>query len=703
MAGPVAYPANSVFALGTKRIVAQDVFWFEAGTPMALSCSSKNPTPLWNFKTVNAFPVQVWENGKQTEDNFGEYLYDQAREHCYTPVIVNRVDAPQELAAAVQAAPATILLGNNLHDVLANVRRDMTEAERLLAYVSAGPQIAAAQGFNLTRATAGKVVVPGTDRWRIRLAAASAKGLRELRVYDGREVAYRFDAGGRTEFVTEFDGHHDRQHHWVPVVVDMEGKLAIGPVFWTRDMLSSQTMDNDRQNHDPFGIQLDQKGRPQVIYQYSTHQFFKGQMQVYRPGSTSNQEEFHAPGLDATEMSWWFEPSLDLKSEPAEPPMSGWANRYFTTCSSVEAMIVDQWLDVKYPADVPLKKQFGFPAYERIVPAEVATVSFRYIDAFHPYGRPAPVVCEVTMKFLKDVRLPENAPSPKFMNGGRWAPWPGHYDHYTVAAGGKTIGGNMAVEAESMRTAETPLKPGDYVALYPSLWGSGTIMALSGNLTLGVIAYKNGLMSSWGFQLPKRAFAAGEELKGTVLFVKGSYPELPNNTLAETIRTTMGIGGKPSYSLELRIGHVIGSLYRIRAEAQNGVWAAMIGKADLPVLLPIEVAGLNGRWEAFRYDRRTKIMRPVPVCDGVGYASIDISAGADIVIGHPVASTAPELRLNVFQTGKQWSVVVHNPTDNPIETTLRGSPEFPGVAGMTKTVLVPAKSSISLVTGSSWD
>ena len=180
------------------------------------------------------------------------------------------------------------------------------------------------------------------------------------------------------------------------------------------------------------------------------------------------------------------------------------------------------------------------------------------------------------------------------MNGGRWAPWPGHYDHYTVAAGGKTIGGNMAVEAESMRTAETPLKPGDYVALYPSLWGSGTIMALSGNLTLGVIAYKNGLMSSWGFQLPKRAFAAGEELKGTVLFVKGSYPELPNNTLAETIRTTMGIGGKPSYSLELRIGHVIGSLYRIRAEAQNGVWAAMIGKADLPVLLPIEVAGLNG-------------------------------------------------------------------------------------------------------------
>jgi hypothetical protein len=160
----------------------------------------------------------------------------------------------------------------------------------------------------------------------------------------------------------------------------------------------------------------------------------------------------------------------------------------------------------------------------------------------------------------------------------------------------------------------------------------------------------------------------------------------------------MGIGGKPSYALESRIGHVVNSRYRIRAEAGNGVWAALIGKADLPLLLPIEVAGLNERWEAFRYDRRTKILRPAPVCEGVGYVSVDIGEGADVVIGHPVTSTAPELRLNVFQTGEQWAVVVHNPTDKSIETTLTGSPEFPGVADMTKTLLVPAKSSISVVT-----
>ncbi|MBU4212166.1 MAG: hypothetical protein KKD33_06245, partial [Verrucomicrobia bacterium] len=597
--------------------------------------------------------------------------------------------------AAVQSAPTTILLGNSLKDVLDNVRRNMFGTQSLLAYVTAGPQIAAFHGFNLAR-SAVALVVPGTDRWRLRLAAASAKGLREVRVYDGREVAYRFDAGGKTEFVVDIDGHHDRQQHWLPVVEDVEGKLAIGPVFGTRDQLCVQQMDGDRNNHDPFGIQLDQRGRPQIIYQYATHQFIKGQMQVFRPGSTSNQEEFHAPGLDATERSWFWSPTLDLKCEPAEPPMSGWAMRYFTTCSSVEAFIVDQWLDIKYPVDVPLRKQFGHATYERSVPTEVVTLSLRYIDAFHPYGRPAPVVCEVAIKFLKDVAFPANAPSPKFIRAGLWGPWPGHYDFYTVAAGGKTIGGNLLVEGTSMSMAGTALKPGDYVALYPSLWGSGIIMAISDNLTLNVIAFKNGLMSTWGIQLPKRAFKAGEELKGTVLFVKGSYPELPNNALAETIHTTMGFTGKPAYSLEPRIGKVIGSLYRIRAEAQNGVWAAVIGKADLPVLLPVEVAGLNDRWEAFRYDRRTKIMRPVPVCEGVGYACVDISAGADIVMGHPVTCKAPELRLNVFQTGDKWSVTVHNPTDKAMETTLAGSPEFPGVAGVTKPVSVPAKSSISI-------
>jgi len=83
---------------------------------------------------------------------------------------------------------------------------------------------------------------------------------------------------------------------------------------------------------------------------------------------------------------------------------------------------VDQWLDRKYPVDAPLKKQFGPNAYDKMPPSEVMSVHFRYIDAFHAYGKPAPVTCEVTLKFLKDVVFPEGKPLPSFMAAGRWGP-----------------------------------------------------------------------------------------------------------------------------------------------------------------------------------------------------------------------------------------------------------------------------------------
>lgn len=697
MCGHVKYPDENAFAPGTKRIVAHAAFWFAAGAPMNFALSGKNPTPLWNYVDVNALPVEVWEGGRRVEDNFGDYLYDQAREHFYTPVIVNWVLSPREVAPAAQAAPATLLLGNNLDDVLYNIQRNMMEAERLLAYVTAGPQIAAYYGFNLSRATAGVQTVPGTDRWRLRLAAASPDGLREVRLYDGLEIAYRFNAEGKKEFQVDLDGHHDRQHHWLPVVEDVNGKLAVGPSFWTRDLLWTQHMDGDRNNHDPFSIMRDQKGRPQVMYQSASHQFIKGIMQVFRPGSTTNQEEFHPAGLDATEYSWFWAPQLDVQTDPPEPPMYGWASRYFTTCSSVEAFIVDQWLDQKYPADDPWKQQFGPHAYDKIVPSEVMTVRQRYLDAFHPYGRPAPVVCELELKFLKDVTFPEGKPLPCVVSAGRWASglWPGQYDHYTISAGGKTVGGALSVEG-SYSVGQVPLHPGDYVALYPSLWGSGTIMALSEGLSLDAMAYKGGVMSFWRFQLPKRQFKAGESLTGTVLFVKGSYPEMANNALAESLRTQMGLAGPPAYSLETRQGETLSTLYRVQARAQNGAWAAAIGKADLPVLLPIEVGGLQDKWEAFLYNTKTRLLRPIPVVEGTGYVSLDVAAGADVLIGHPVTCDRPEVKLVVLEAGGQWSVVLHNPTDQALDVVLTGTEGFPGVGGLRRTVTVPGRSSVTV-------
>jgi len=50
----------------------------------------------------------------------------------------------------------------------------------------------------------------------------------------------------------------------------------------------------------------------------------------------------------------------------------------------------------------------------------------------------------------------------------------------------------------------------------------------------------------------------------------------------------------------------------------------------------------------------------------------------------------------VLETGGQWSVVFHNPTDKPLEVVLTGTEGFPGVAGLRKTVNVPGRSSVTV-------
>ena len=170
------------------------------------------------------------------------------------------------------------------------------------------------------------MVVPGTDRWRIRLAAASAKGLREVRIYDGRDVAYRFDAGGKKEFVTEIDGHHDRQHHWVPVVEDMEGKLAIGPVFGTtRSSCAFNKWMATGITTIPSASSLTSTAGRKLSINTPRISSFKGKCRFFVRDAPATRMNFMPPGLDATEMSWYWVRLWSLKSEPAEPPLSGWA------------------------------------------------------------------------------------------------------------------------------------------------------------------------------------------------------------------------------------------------------------------------------------------------------------------------------------------------------------------------------------------
>ena len=59
------------------------------------------------------------------------------------------------------------------------------------------------------------------------------------------------------------------------------------------------------------------------------------------------------------------------------------------------------------------------------------------------------------------------------------------------------------------------------------------------------------------------------------------------------------------------------------------------------------------------------------------WATVCLNDRLDLFIGHPVIADNPDVFIQVTQTGEtNWSVEVHNPTDKPIETTVRKNDYF---------------------------
>ena len=115
-------------------------------------------------------------------------------------------------------------------------------------------------------------------------------------------------------------------------------------------------------------------------------------------------------------------------------------------------------------------------------------------------------------------------------------------------------------------------------------------------------------------------------------------------------------------------------------------------KTNLTV--PVRINGLNPNWSAGVFQRSgyaqgiygdgTNRYSPSGFdSSGRVYASVfpDLSTMADVEIGHPVVCDAKDLIIQVTQkygtNGYDYYVAVNNPTDNPIEATLKKNIDLP--------------------------
>jgi hypothetical protein len=81
----------------------------------------------------------------------------------------------------------------------------------------------------------------------------SAKGLKEVAIYDGDELFRRFLPNGQRTFEWQSDLTHNQQHNLFVVATDVDGAQTVTTELWDRIHLFEEYMCYDRMNQLPWG------------------------------------------------------------------------------------------------------------------------------------------------------------------------------------------------------------------------------------------------------------------------------------------------------------------------------------------------------------------------------------------------------------------------------------------------------------------
>ncbi|NQT88097.1 hypothetical protein HQ560_15125, partial [bacterium] len=204
------------------------------------------------FCNWSAFGLISGRDGRQIEDALPDWLEVTASGQGGFPVAVDILTDPAQLAGL---ARRTVLRLPAARDKTCPVPGYFNEF-RLYpdnptsAYVTDGPAI---EAWSHTGPRDYEGALPGDFvlsclRWRLHIAASSARGLAEVAVYDGTTLFRRWLPGGAERFAIDVDMNHDRQHHLVLVVTDKAGRRAVSQAQWDRNHRLEEFMCGDRNN-----------------------------------------------------------------------------------------------------------------------------------------------------------------------------------------------------------------------------------------------------------------------------------------------------------------------------------------------------------------------------------------------------------------------------------------------------------------------
>ncbi len=654
---------------------------------------SKSVAPFTDFfSDWDAMGVITSINNKEVENKTTGYLQVVDSGQDPLPVAIDIIDSPQMLS---KTQWTTVIMPDNWPHQGApqNISEYWDtwhfeggfQANNI--YITDGPKI---ENFSFV----GYRDYPANDtgnfvwqdyRWEIHGKVDSKAGLKEVEIYDGTKLFRRFLVGGKKQFQFNLDITHDRQHVLVLVATDINGGKAISRGLYDRGRFY-EFMCGDRNNQFDWGHLTRTDGTYIQIGGAQTATPFK---RVDTAGGITPSEDFFSDprlGAAAFDGSPGGDPDLQLpvscnseKGQISAPNVSD-SIRLF---DSGDVNIGEGILKWNFADKINVYNVWH--TLWKTKPAKEFTLTrTNYLFNVDPNSPIIVYLINIHIKLLKNI--PNNGFSIGFIDPVKSHIW-------TIRSGNKFYEGIWKRNNNSEpRAINEPFNKGSYVASLDSPLGSLTVYPLTNGLEVETwLPGENRIY----FTLSKKYSPQEKgQIKNIKILLIG-FPRttsitsnLPSTTneVPEKFYHEFGLSanGKTAYHLNIKTGRLISKRYILNIN--GGKYRCFSGSitGNLISTLPIVVSNLENRNSVYLYDRGLKKARPIGVYNGKAYSVITLHGTRNLFIGEPVICDAPDLFVQVTQTGEnRWHIGINNPTDRVIKAHIMLNPYFEPFKGKT--------------------
>ena len=654
-----------------------------------------NLTPTWAQRGFGSMSVFTRDR-ERIIDDFADtlpiFLRQQNQKLVISPMALSLMTHPAEIAGVVKRGGPFVTLLCDQKSAAAAIDSGgsycyggrssaicATTGPRILTWTSLGnnPSYVFPR-WNVSRREEDFFILDNY-RYRVRLVAESAAGLKEILIYDGDQGLYRrFLPQGATKFEVTLDLSNDQSRHLVPVVKDNAGGIAVAPEIQTEHWANRHYLCADRCN-------------------FGSNNLGQGAYYVH-PGPYTTQQ-----GAETMLLARWERPvvsadvtalqvNLDRRFETAGAYQYGFGNPwhcYFRSWPLEEMRIAKteyRWngkfggpiysLEEYWPAmldsiwDFPMPEQPFYPE-NRWTP-DPRTVG---LPAWTPTGHEA---WEVTL--TDDVILQK--------------PWVTAFSvtkDYVLGQGAFDfrLGDQRLSEALPGKGAPALERAGalpesGFFTLTGEAGKSGWCWLISGKELQYKLTAANGKATlDVGWPVPDRKAPKGTVWRWELYGMSGAVTDAALSELC-----------KPA-AFQLRGGtRLVPGRVPFTFAAGDGAAAFRLeDPRALPLeWLPVEVRGLNRRQTAYWRELGSDRIRPIGIDpDGVGRAVLwRGKLQTEFFVGHPVRCSDPGVWFDAVRLADgSWLLDADNPTDQERTVTFSWHSAWPGGGELPKDVKLP--------------